>query len=435
MRDGENASLTAKPWLTIVGLGEDGLAGLGDEAKQAIASARLVFGGARHLALAASLITGESCPWSSPFETAIDVVVAMAGMPVVVLASGDPFFHGVGVTLSRRIDPAQMRVLPAPSAFSLAAARLGWALQDVVCLSLHGRPLDLLRPHLHAGTRILALTSDGDGPGAVSALLRDSGFGASGVIVLEAMGGPQERVTRQTAALFDLADGHSLNVCAIEVIAGAEARILALSPGLADDLFEHDGQITKREVRALTLSALSPRRGEWLWDIGAGAGSIAIEWMLADPSLEAIAIEAHPERATRIGRNARAFGVPSLRVVEGKAPEVLASLAGQRRPDAIFVGGGGSEPGAMAAALAALRPGGRLVANAVTTEMEAVLLACHAENGGSLTRIDIARAAPVGTMTGWRPAMPVTQWAFTKPLADAPGRDGEDLGNMQGVPA
>lgn len=433
MCDGENASLTTQPWLTIVGLGEDGLAGLGEEAKQAIAAARLVFGGTRHLALAAPLITGESCPWSSPFETAIDVVVAMAGMPVVVLASGDPFFFGVGVTLSRRIDPAQMRVLPAPSAFSLAAARLGWALQDTVCLSLHGRPLDLIRPHLHGGTRILALTSDGDGPAAVAELLRDAGFGASTFTVLEAMGGPQERVSLHTADGFDLVDCHSLNVCAITVVAGRQARVLALSPGLADDLFEHDGQITKREVRALTLSALSPRRGEWLWDIGAGAGSVAIEWMLADPSLRAVAIEAHSERAERIGRNARAFGVPDLRVVAVSVPQALADLSKAPRPHAIFVGGGGSEPGVMDAALAALRPGGRLVANAVTTEMEAVLLAAHAAHGGSLTRIDVARASPVGTMTGWRPAMPVTQWSWTKPLPDDTGDDVQE--NTQGEPA
>lgn len=440
MRDGENASLTTEPWLTIVGLGEDGLAGLGEEAKQAIAAARLVFGGTRHLALAAPLITGESCPWSSPFETAIDVVVAMAGMPVVVLASGDPFFFGVGVTLSRRIDPSQMRVLPAPSAFSLAAARLGWALQDVVCLSLHGRPLDLLRPHLHGGTRILALTSDGEGPAAIAALVRETGFGTSAFTVLEAMGGPQERITFHTANGLDLAACHSLNVCAIEVVAGRQARVLGLTPGLADDLFEHDGQITKREVRALTLSALSPRRGECLWDIGAGAGSIAVEWMLADPSLRAVAIEAHPERAARIGRNARAFGVPELRIVEGTVPHALADLGLEWRPDAIFVGGGGSEAGVMDAALDALLPGGRLVANAVTTEMEAVLLASHAAHGGSLTRIDFARASPVGTMTGWRPAMPVTQWVWIKPVPagqDGVSKDdlGIDVGKEQGEPA
>lgn len=336
------------------------------------------------------------------------------GRPVVVLASGDPFFYGVGVTLSRRIARTEMRVLPAPSSFSLAAARMGWALQDTACVSLHGRPVDLIRPHLHPGSRILALTSDSDGPAALAALLAESGFGASRLTVLEALGGARERISRHQADRFTLADADMLNVCAVEVAAGEGARILGLAPGLDDDLFEHDSQITKREVRALTLSALSPRRGELLWDIGAGSGSIGIEWMLADPSLRAIAIEGHPERATRIRRNARGFGVPGLSVVEGTAPAALAGLAA---PDAVFIGGGGSEAGVMEAALAGLKPGGRLVANAVTTEMEAVLLSHHARLGGTLIRIDIARASPVGRMTGWRPAMPVTQWSWVKPAS------------------
>lgn len=329
-----------------------------------------------------------------------------------MLASGDPFFYGVGVTLSRRVPRVEMRVFPAPSAFSLAAARMGWALQDTICLSLHGRPLDLIRPHLHPQSRILALTSDNDGPAALAELLVENGFGGSALSVLEALGGPRERVSHHRAGHFALSGADMLNVCAIEVEAGDHARVLALTPGLDDDLFEHDGQITKREVRALTLSALAPRRGERLWDIGAGSGSIGIEWMLADPSLTAIAIEADATRAARIRYNAGRFGVPALAVVEGAAPAALAALAAA---DAVFIGGGGSEPGVMAAALAGLRPGGRLVANAVTTEMERVLLDHHARLGGSLIRIDIARAAPVGRMTGWRPAMPVTQWHWRKP--------------------
>jgi precorrin-6Y C5,15-methyltransferase (decarboxylating) len=403
---------SAAPWLTIVGIGEDGLAGLGDEAKAAIGAAELVFGGARHLELAGAAIRGEACAWLSPFERSVAAVLAARGRPVVVLASGDPFFYGVGVTLSRRIARAEMHVIPAPSAFSLAASRMGWALQETTCVSLHGRPLDLIRPHLHPGSRILALTSDSDGPAALAALLAASGFGASALTVLEALGGPRERVSRHRAEGFALAYADMLNVCAVEVVAGETARVLAYTPGLADDLFEHDGQITKREVRALTLSALAPRHGELLWDIGAGSGSISIEWMLADPSLKAIAVEGHPERAARIARNARNFGVPGLAVVEGTAPVALAGLAA---PDAVFIGGGGSEAGVMEAAIAGLKPGGRLVANAVTTEMEAVLLAHHARLGGSLIRIDIARAAPVGQMTGWRPAMPVTQWRWVKP--------------------
>ncbi len=405
-------SLSAAPWLSIVGIGEDGLAGLGDEAKTAVSAAEIVFGGARHLELADAAIRGERQVWLSPFERSVEAVLAARGRPVVVLASGDPFFYGVGVTLSRRIARAEMRVFPAPSTFSLAASRLGWALQDTVCVSLHGRPIDLIRPHLHPGSRILALTSDSDGPAALAALLAESGFGGSTLTVLEALGGARERVSGHRADRFALVDADMLNVCAVEVAAGADARVLAFTPGLDDGLFEHDGQITKREVRALTLSALAPKRGELLWDIGAGSGSIGIEWMLADPSLRAIAIEGHAERAARIRRNAKNFGVPGLAVVEGTAPEALAGLAA---PDAVFMGGGGSEAGVMAAALAGLKPGGRLVANAVTTEMEAVLLAHHARLGGSLIRVDIARASPVGNMTGWRPAMPVTQWRWVKP--------------------
>jgi precorrin-6Y C5,15-methyltransferase (decarboxylating) len=406
------------PWLTIVGIGEDGLAGLGDEAKAAIAAADMVFGGARHLELADAAIQGERHVWLSPFERSVEAVLAARGRPVAVLASGDPFFYGVGVTLCRRIARAEMRVFPAPSSFSLAASRMGWALQDVACVSLHGRPIDLIRPHLHPGNRILALTSDSDGPAALAALLAENGFRASQLTVLEALGGTRERVSSHRADRFALADADMLNVCAVEVATGDGARILALTPGLDDGLFEHDGQITKREVRALTLSALAPRRGELLWDIGAGSGSIGIEWMLADPSLRAIAIEGHPERAARIRRNAQAFGVPGLSVVEGVAPAALAGLA---MPDAIFIGGGGSEIGVMEAALSGLKPGGRLVANAVTTEMEAVLLALHARLGGSLVRIDIARASPVGQMTGWRPAMPVTQWSWVKPAQETEG--------------
>lgn len=407
-----SAEAPSRPWLTIVGLGEDGIPGLGDEAKQAIAAAEFVFGGARHLELAAALIGGEARQWPKPFDAAMSAVTALAGRKVCVLASGDPFFHGVGTTLARAIPPDQMRTIPAPSAISLAPARMGWAMQDVETVSLHGRPIDLIRPLLHPGVRILALTSDASAPAAIAALLVELGFGRSRITVLEALGGPNERIRSTRIASFDLENINPLNVLALEIESISQARILALTPGLADDLFEHDGQITKREVRALTLSALSPRRGELLWDIGAGAGSVAIEWMLAHPSLQAIAIEADAERVARMTRNAAAFGVPGLTIVHGAAP---AALAGLETPDAIFIGGGGSDPGVLDAAIQALRPGGRLVANAVTLDMEALLIARHAALGGTLTRISVARAAPVGTMTGWKPAMPVTQWSWEKP--------------------
>lgn len=401
----------ADRWLTIVGIGEDGLPGLSPAAHAAISAADLVFGGARHLELAADAIRGQTHPWLSPFSTSIEAVLAARGKNVCVLASGDPFHYGVGATLARHVDPAQMRTIPHVSAFSLAAARLGWPLQDAVSLSLHGRPIDLIRPHLHAATRILALTSDENGPAALAALLTEAGFGRSIITVMEALGGADERVRSQMAELFALTDINPLNICAISVVPLPGARILPLTPGLDDALFEHDGQITKRDIRALTLAALAPRRHETLWDIGAGSGSIGIEWMLADPSLRATAIEPHAERAARIARNATSFGVPDLRVIKGSAPEALAGLDA---PHAIFIGGGGSEPGVMDAAINALRPDGRLIANAVTLEMEQVLLALHAQRGGDLVRLSIAQAEPLGSMTGWRPAMPITQWRWVK---------------------
>lgn len=399
-------------WLTVVGIGEDGVDGLGDEAKRRIAGAEIVFGGRRHLELAASLITGELRPWPTPFDPEMRDILARRGQKVCALASGDPFFYGVGATLARKIPAAEMRVIPAPSAFSLAAGRLGWALQDVEMVSLHGRPIDLIRPLLQPGTRILGLTSDADGPTAIAKLLTDLGFGATRLTVLEALGGPNERLRMTHADAFDLQEMNPLNVLALEIDSARDARILPLTPGMADDLFEHDGQITKREIRAVTLAALAPRRGELLWDIGAGSGSISIEWMLAHPSMRAIAIETAPERAARIRRNASACGVPGLAVVEGRAPDALAGL---ETPDAIFIGGGGSEPGVMEAAIAALPSGGRLVANAVTLEMEALLLEHQAARGGELTRISVSRASPVGSMQGWRPAMPVMQWSWVKP--------------------
>ncbi|PAQ03474.1 precorrin-6y C5,15-methyltransferase (decarboxylating) subunit CbiE [Mesorhizobium mediterraneum] len=399
-------------WLTIVGIGEDGVAGLGDEAKRSIAEAEFVFGGTRHLALVGSLAKGEARAWPTPFDTEMRDVLALAGKKVCVLASGDPFFHGVGVTLTRKVAVDEMRVIPAPSAMSLAAARLGWALQDVETISLHGRSLDLIRPLLHPGTRILALTSDGDAPAAIARLLTELDFGASRLTILEALGGPNEKLRSARADAFDLEMINPLNVLAIEIDSTPEARVLPLTSGLADHLFEHDGQITKREIRAITLSALAPRRGELLWDIGAGSGSIGIEWMLTHPSLRAIAVEADPTRAARIHRNASHCGVPDLVVVEGSAPKALAKLG---TPDAIFIGGGGSDSGVLGAAIKALRVGGRLVANAVTLEMEALLLVHHASLGGDLTRIALSRVSPVGSMQAWRPAMPVTQWSWVKP--------------------
>jgi precorrin-6B C5,15-methyltransferase / cobalt-precorrin-6B C5,C15-methyltransferase len=400
-------------WLSIVGIGEDGIDGLSAAARAVIGAADIVFGGRRHLALAAALVGGAARPWPSPFNGAVEEVLAQRGRRVCVLASGDPFHYGVGAALARCIDPGEMTVLPAPSAFSLAAARLGWSLPQTTLLSLHGRGLDLIRPYLHPGARILALTTGAEAPAALAALLCGTGFAASRLVVLEALGGPRERLRATTAAAFDLNAIDALNTVAIEVVAAPGARIIARCAGLADDLFEHDGQITKREVRAVTLSSLAPRRGELLWDIGAGAGSVAIEWMLADPQfMRAIAVERRADRAARIRSNAKAFGVPGLTIVEGAAPAALKCLPA---PDAVFVGGGASVPEILDAAIAALARGGRLVANAVTLTAEAMLIGRHATLGGELLRIGIVRSGSVGAKSAWRAAMPVTQWVWTKP--------------------
>ncbi len=409
--DGTSTEKAIAPWLSIVGLGESGLVGLSEDARRAIEAAAFVFGGKRHLALAADAIRGEARPWPVPFDVDMADVVALRGRKVCVLASGDPFFYGVGVTLLRQVSVQETVSYPASSAFSLAASRLGWALQDVECLSLHGRSIDLIRPYLHAGAKLIVLTSDEKAPALLAALVSEAGFGTSSFSLLEALGGPHENVRHGTAARFSMSDVDPLNVLAIHVVADEKARIIPYSQGLDDALFEHDGQMTKREVRAVTLSSLAPRYGELLWDIGAGSGSIGIEWMLAHPSLRAIGIEQHPERAERAMRNAEAFGVPGLEIVIGAAPDAFEGLP---TPDAIFIGGGGSEDRVLDGAVEALKTGGRLVANAVTLEMEAMLLAAQARLGGSLIRLEVARASPVGSMHGWRPAMPVTQWAWVK---------------------
>jgi precorrin-6B C5,15-methyltransferase / cobalt-precorrin-6B C5,C15-methyltransferase len=402
-------------WLSIVGIGEDGIEGLSKAGRDLIQSASVVFGGARHLALAAPLIRGTLKTWPVPFDRTVSEVLAHRGRAVCVLASGDPFFHGVGTLLSGYVLREEVLSLPAPSAFSLAASRLAWPLPETVLLSLCGRSLDFVRPHLHPAARILALVSDGETPAKLARLLCESGFGSSEVTVLESLGGKHERIRSSFANRFDLESINPLNTVAIEVASGDGARVIARAPGLADELFEHDGQITKREIRALTLSALSPRRGELLWDVGAGSGSIAIEWLLADLSLNAIAVERRPDRAARIQRNAAAFGVSNLTLIDGSAPEVLDGLA---TPDAVFIGGGTTAPGMIEAVQKALRPAGRLVINAVSLQTEAVLLRCQSQCGGVLTRIAISHAWPIGgedaRMTGWRSAMPVTQWVWAK---------------------
>ena len=399
------------PWLSIIGVGEDGADGLSSAARALLAQAKLIIGGARHLALIGD-VNAEKLAWPSPLTDALPALLARRGEPIVVLASGDPFYFGVGELLSRHVQRHEIFCLPAASAFALSAARLKWSQQDCACLSLHGRAFARIIHHLQPRARIIALSWDETTPAQLASHLTANGMGASQLHVLERMGGPNERIRSTSARDFNLSDIAALNTVAIEITADASARIIPRAAGLPDDWFENDGQLTKRDIRAITLSALAPRHGELLWDIGAGAGSVSIEWMLADTSLRAVAIEAHPDRAARIRRNAAAFGVPGLEVVEGAAPKALTGLP---QPDAIFIGGGAADAGVLDTAGGSLKSGGRLVANAVTLETEALLIARHASLGGELIRIAISRASPVGEKSGWRPAMPVTQWAWVKP--------------------
>ena len=395
------------PWLSLIGLGEDGA--VAPAARARLRQARLVVGGKRHLALIGDT-AGERLAWPSPMHEAFPAILARRGEPVCVLASGDPFFFGVGSLLADMVEGHEFESFPQPSAFSLAASRMGWALQDCVCLTLHGRPLERIVPHLQPGNRILALSWDGATPQRLAALLRAHGLGESVVTVLEAMGGPRERRHAAPAREIDAREVDPLNTVAVEVERKPSPRVAPLAPGLADDLFEHDGQITKRDTRALTISALAPRPRQLLWDVGAGSGSISVEWLLRDPSLQAVAVEQNPERATRIGRNALAFGVPQLRVVEGAAPGALADLPA---PDAVFIGGGVGA--AFPACWEALKPGGRLIVNAVTIETQAEVAELARRYGGELIQVQFARAEKVGRFRGFRPAMPVVQWRAVKP--------------------
>lgn len=403
-------------WLSIIGIGEDGRAGMSAAAIATVEAANFVIGGRRHLDLFGPT-RGEQRLWSTPLDATIPDIIARRGTPVAVLASGDPFWFGVGATLARAISSDEILVIPAPSSLSLAAARMGWALQDTAILGLNMRGLTpLIRRHLHDGRRILALSLNADTPREVAGLLTGAGFGGTQLTVLEALGGPHERRRSMTAEGFNLDGIDPLNIIAAEIVAGPEARSIAFVSGLPDDLFENDGQLTKREIRAITLSSLAPQAGELLWDIGLGSGSVAIEWLLSHPSTKAIGVERDETRAARASRNAIALGVPHLDVRHGDAPGALAKLPA---PDAIFIGGGGQDMATLTACWPALKPGGRIVINAVTLESEAALLAAHAEFGGTLTRISIDRADAVGARFGWRPAMPVLQWAGHKPRVTA----------------
>ena len=407
--------MTSRPpgWtVTVVGIGADGWDGLSPRARQAVEAAGVLRGSARQLDLVPAAVPAERVPWPSPMAPALaELPGAHPGRRVVVLASGDPMLSGVGTSLVRALGPDAVQVLPHPSSVTLACARLGWAVEDVQVVSVVGRPVELVLPHATPGRRLLVLGSDTGTPAAVAALLAGRGCGASAVTALAQLGGASERRFTGTAAGWPHPATDPLVVTAVEVAADPGSTPLPTVPGLPDDAYAHDGQLTKRDVRAVTLSRLVPLPGQLLWDVGAGAGSISIEWMRVHPSCRAVAVESDGARAARIGQNAARLGVPGLQVVPGRAPDVLTGLP---RPDAVFVGGGATTPLLLDVCWEALVPGGRLVVNAVTVQSEAVLADWHARCGGSLTRLSVAQAEPVGGFTGWKPAMPVTIWSVTR---------------------
>jgi precorrin-6B C5,15-methyltransferase / cobalt-precorrin-6B C5,C15-methyltransferase len=402
--------MTAK-WLSVVGIGEAGLDSLDAQARAAVDAAEVLVGGARHLAMIPD-DGRERFEWPTPISKAFPAIAARRGTRFCVLATGDPLNYGVGAMLARHFPIEEMTILPGVSAFSLAAARLGWSLPDTDCLTIHGRPAERLRAAIAPGRRLLILCGNGEDPKTVAAMLSERGYGESPMTALERMGGLKERRIDGTASDWPAEPTADFVTLAVECIAGADAVAHSHAAGLPDEAFVNDGQLTKREVRAATLAVLSPLPGEMLWDVGAGCGSVAIEWLRVHGSCGAVAVERDTKRLGFIAENAAALGVPQLRIVEGEAPAALAELPA---PDAVFVGGGVAAEGMLEACWSALRPRGRLVANVISVEGDRALYDWQAAQGGELRRIAVQHATSVGRFMSWRPKMPVTQYVGVKP--------------------
>jgi precorrin-6Y C5,15-methyltransferase (decarboxylating) len=392
--------------VVVVGIGADGFSGLSPASRDLVLGASVLWGGSRHLSLVPSVSGQTRVPWPSPLSASLPGLLAeYAGRPVVALASGDPLVSGIASTL---LDlGAPVRVVPAVSSVALARARMGWSFESCAVVSVVGRPVSLVLRECAPERRVLVLSSDASTPAEVAALLTSSGWGASRMTVLGDLGSSVESSVSGVASSWSESSPR-LNVIALEVSGNGLA---SWAPGLPDDAFENDGQLTKRDLRASALARLMPAPGQVLWDVGAGAGSVGIEWMRAHPSCLTFAVESDPERAARIARNAHAHGVPDLQLVVGRAPDALEGLPA---PDAIFIGGGATREGVLDTCLNALKPGGRLVVHGVTLETETLLATAYADHGGELTRIGVETAAPIGGFTGWTPGRTVTQWAWRK---------------------
>ena len=402
--------MTSQKWLAIIGIGEDGLSGLSSIARSLIDTAEILVGGDRHLDMLPADVRSRLV-WAFPIESTIQQIISCRGKSVCVLASGDPLWFGIGTTLLKKIPMEEIVIIPSPSTFSLICARLGWSLNEVETLSLCGRPASLLHTYIYPNAKLLILSSGERTPEVVANILCDRNFSNSKITVLEHLDGEKERITSNIASQYQhFPEFANLNAIAVECIPNPDAKILSRIVGLSDDVYHHDGQLTKCEVRAITLSALAPNAGELLWDVGAGCGSIAIEWMRSHPRCQAIAIE--KSRTHFISENAIALGTPNLKIIEGKAPEILQGLP---TPDAIFIGGGATVPYLFETCWENLRSHGRLVANIVTLEGEQKLFQWQQKYGGTLTQISISRAEALGAFLGWKPMRPVTQWQVIKP--------------------
>jgi len=396
------------PWLHIVGIGEDGMDGLAPATRTIVKTADVIIGGERHHRLSINP-TADRIAWPSPFDAMIDTLTALKDRRVVVLVTGDPLWFSVGARIGQSLPADQIVYHPQLSAFQLASARMGWSLADVETLTVHGRPVEQMIGSIQPDQKLIVLTTGAETPAQIAAFLTARGFGGSKMTVLAAMGGPHEE--RFEGLATDWSHGvPAFNTLCIDCIAAADAALLPRVPGLADDLFRSDGTMTKREIRAATLAKLMPMRGALLWDIGTGSGSVAIEWMRAARDARAIGIEPRADRRALAAENALALGAPRLELIDGEVPQALVDLPA---PDAVFIGGGLS-PETFAAVWAAVRPLGRIVANAVTLESEAQLIALHRFHGGDLVRLQTHRADRVGNFSGWRPSMPVVQWSVIK---------------------
>lgn len=395
-------------WLHIVGIGEDGMDGLTPATRAIVEAAEVIVGGDRHHTLSVNP-TAQRLAWPSPFDAMISTLLGLKGRRAVVLVTGDPLWFSVGARIGRAIPADQLVYHPQLSAFQLASARMGWSLADVETLTVHGRPVEQMIAFIQPDQKLIVLTTGAETPGQIATFLTARGFGRSRLTVLAAMGGDREERFEGLAEDWT-AQVPAFNTLCIECVAAKDAALLPRVPGLADELFQSDGTMTKREVRAATVAKLMPMRGALLWDIGTGCGSVAIEWMRAARYARAIGIEPRADRRAMAAENALALGAPKLELIDGTVPQALAGL---EPPDAVFIGGGLSLE-TFDAVWSAVRPLGRVVANAVTLESETQLIALHKEHGGDLVRLQTHRADPVGPYTGWRPSMPVTQWSLIK---------------------